>query len=244
MLRIAVVVPCYNESVRLSPDRWLDFLADPANAGIHFFFANDGSTDGTRRVLDDLCTATGQAHLFDFEQRRGKGEVVRRATLDILAAREQEDASFDYVGFWDADLATPLYELPAMRRLARERAFDGVLCSRVRRLGAVIRRRPLRHVVGRVFATVASLMLGLPVYDTQCGAKIFKAEALSEVMREPFTSSWIFDVEIFLRMKRRGFINLYEHPVSAWTEMPGSKMKLLDVVRIPVELLKVHWRYR
>lgn len=244
MLRIAVVVPCYNESVRLSPDRWLDFLADPASAGIHFFFVNDGSTDGTRRVLDDLCTASGRAHLFDFEQRRGKAEVIRRVTLDILAAQEREGASFDYVGFWDADLATPLQELLAMRRLAREHAFDGVLCSRIRRLGAVIRRRPLRHVAGRVFATVASLMLALPVYDTQCGAKIFKAEALSAVMREPFTSSWIFDVEIFLRMKRRGFTNLYEHPVSAWTEKPGSKMKLLDVARIPVELLKICRRYR
>ena len=244
MLRIAVVVPCYNESARMSPGRWLDFLADADSAGIRFFFANDGSTDGTRDVLKELCASTDRAHLFDFEPRRGKGEAIRRATLNILAAGKREDVSFDYLGFWDADLATPLRELPAMRRLAQEHAFDGIFCSRVKRLGAVIQRSPLRHVLGRVFATVASFMLDLPVYDTQCGAKIFRAEALARVMREPFTSSWIFDVELVLRMKRRGFVHLYEHPVSLWTEISGSKMKPLDLVRTPVELLKIHWRYR
>lgn len=244
MLRIALAVPCYNESVRMSPGRWLDFLADADSTGIHFFFANDGSTDGTRRLLDDLCAKTDRAHLLDFDSRRGKGEVIRQAMLKILASREQGDVSFDYVGFWDADLATPLGELPGMRRLAREHAFDAIFCSRVRRLGAIIQRNPIRHVLGRVFATAASFMLDLPVYDTQCGAKIFRADALAQVVREPFASSWIFDVEIVLRMKQRGFVRLYEHPVSAWAEIPGSKMKLLDLARIPIDLLKIHSRYR
>ena len=89
--------------------------------------------------------------------------------LNVLAAAEREDEAFDYVVFWDADLATPLRELLPMRRLVREHHFDAVFCSRVKRLGSVIRHRPLRHVLGRVFATVASLMLRLPVYDTQSG---------------------------------------------------------------------------
>ena len=244
MVRIAVVVPCYNESLRLSPESWLNFLEDGDSAGFHFFFANDASTDGTGRVLRDLCATTSRAHLLDFAPRRGKGEVIRRAMLNVLAAGQRDDEAFDYVGFWDADLATPLCELPALRRLVREHAFDAVLCSRIKRLGSVIRRKPLRHVLGRVFATVASLMLELPVYDTQCGAKIFRAEALAEVVREPFASTWIFDVELVLRMKRRGFVDLYEHPVSAWTEMPGSKIGPLDLARIPVELLKIRLRYR
>lgn len=244
MLRIAVVVPCYNERARMSPGEWLDFLAGPDGAGIHFFFSDDGSTDGTRRVLRDLCAATERAHLLHFPERRGKGEVIRRAVLNILVAGERGGVSFDYVGFWDADLATPLGELPALRRLAQEHGYDGILCSRVRRLGAVIRRRPLRHALGRVFATAASLMLDLPAYDTQCGAKIFRTEAVAEVMREPFVSSWIFDVEIILRMKRDGCVDLYEYPVGAWTEMPGSKMRIRDIFRIPVELLKICRRYR
>lgn len=87
-------------------------------------------------------------------------------------------------------------------------------------------------------------MLDLPVYDTQCGAKLFRAEALDTVVQEPFASRWIFDVELILRMKRRGFVHLYEHPLSAWTEVPGSKMKPLDIARVPRELLKIHLHYR
>lgn len=244
MPRIAVVVPCYNESLRLSPAGWRDFLAGADSAGIHFFFANDGSTDETGRVLDDLCATACRTQRFDFAPRRGKGEVIRRSMLKILAAGAREGQPFDYVGFWDADLATPLRELAVLRRLVEEYAFDAVFCSRVKRLGSAIRRRPLRHALGRVFATAASLTLELPVYDTQCGAKIFKAEALAEVVREPFASSWIFDVELIMRMKRRGYVRLYEHPVSAWTDMSGSKLKLLDFARVPGELLKIHLRYR
>lgn len=241
---IAVVVPCYNESTRLSPGRWREFLADADSAGIHFFFANDGSTDDTARILRDLCATARRAHLLDFVPRRGKGEVIRRAMLKILAAGEREGEPFDYVGFWDADLATPLRELPVMRRLAREHAFDAVLCSRIKRLGTAIERRPLRHVLGRVFAVAASLMLELPVYDTQCGAKLFRTEALAAIVQEPFASAWVFDVELILRLKRRGFVHLYEHPVSAWTDVPGSKMQPLDIAKVPGELLKVHLRYR
>ena len=244
MIRIAVVVPCYNERARMKPEVWLEFLADPDNADIHFFFANDGSTDATPRVLEDLCGKSDSARLFDFAVRRGKAETIRRSALKVLAEATEAGKPFDYLGFWDADLATPLDEIRDIRNLVREYPFDGVFCSRIKRLGAIIERKPLRHVLGRAFATAASLMLNLPVYDTQCGAKMFRSQTLRQVMEEPFVSDWIFDLELIFRMKQCGFDRLYEKPVASWSDVPGSKIKLIDVLRIPVELLKIRRRYR
>ena len=241
MFPVAIVVPCYNESRRMTPEAWLEFLARPGNSDVHFFFANDGSSDATADMLRDLCGRSDRAHLFDFGVRRGKAETVRRATLKVAA---QAAGAFEYVGFWDADLATPLDEIEEMRDLAGERVFDAVFCSRVKRLGARIERKPHRHFLGRVFATLASLVLDLPTYDTQCGAKMFRVGTLAHVMEEPFISDWIFDLEVIFRLKRGGFDRLYEKPVSSWSDMPGSRIKLSDCVGIPIDLLRIWRRYR
>ena len=246
MTRMALVVPCHNESSRLTAEVWLNFLSHPENTDIHFFFANDGSSDSTGTMLRDMCAQSGRAHFVESAVRRGKAETVRRATLRIAgrSAEAQEGGQFDYVGFWDADLATPLHEIGEIRRLLRDRHFDGVFCSRIKRLGAAVDRKPLRHLLGRVFATAASLMLELPVYDTQCGAKIFRYDVVTPIMRDPFVSEWLFDLEIILRMKQCGFDCLYEIPVAAWTDVPGSKIKPMDYIRVPLDFLKIRHRYR
>ena len=236
--RIAVVVPCYNESVRLAPEAWLEFLASPDGANLHFYFANDGSTDATPAVLAQLGERSERIHVLDFGARRGKAETVRRAMLEALGE------GFDYVGFWDADLSTPLAEVPRLAALAVEDRLDGAFCSRVKRMGSTVERSALRHILGRVFATATSALFRLPAYDTQCGAKLFRAEAAAEVLREPFISPWIFDVEIILRMRGQGFDRLLEMPVAAWADIGGSTMRLRDFVRVPIELAKMARRYR
>ena len=242
MLRIALVVPCYNESRRLAPDAWVDFLASPEGAGVSFYFANDGSEDATSAALAQLCSRGERMRLFDFAMRRGKAETVRNAMLTILT--ETTAGAFDYIGFWDADLATPLNEIPRLRRMATEHGPDGIFCSRVKRMGATVERSPLRHALGRVFATAVSLLFRLSAYDTQCGAKLFKADALSEVLREPFISPWIFDVELILRMKQRGRARIVEVPVATWLDAGDSTMKLRDFARVPLELARIARRYR
>ena len=108
------------------------------------------------------------------------------------------------VGFFDADLATPLGAIDDFLAVLRDRPeVEFVLGSRVMLMGRDIRRKATRHYFGRVFATAVSHALDLPVYDTQCGAKILRANAATATLFDPpFRSPWIFDVELIARYLR------------------------------------------
>src|SRR5271163_3481131 len=114
----------------------------------------------------------------------------------MLAALERSDTAF--IGFWDADLATPLGVIPEFIALLSDNdQLQMVIGARIRLLGRQIHRRAVRHYLGRVFTSRVSLILRLPIYDTQCGAKIFRVTPEpSRVLEDRFLSRWVFDVEI------------------------------------------------
>jgi glycosyltransferase involved in cell wall biosynthesis len=183
MARVYLVVPCFNEAERLPEEQFRSFAL--ASDELHLLFVDDGSRDATREVLGRLCDgAPERLHMLSLQQNQGKAEAVRRG---VLAAVER---GADLVEYWDADLATPLFELPRFCELFDERHdLDAVLGSRVRMLGRNIDRRTYRHAYGRVFATAVATLLDLPVYDTQCGSKLFRVnDELKSVFAEPFAS--------------------------------------------------------
>jgi putative flippase GtrA len=152
-----------------------------------------------------------------------------------------------YVGYWDADLATPLAAVPEFVRVLSENpGVDIVLGARVLLLGRRIDRKPLRHYLGRVFATAASLTLRLPVYDTQCGAKLLRAGPSTRALFEqPFGSRWIFDVEMLARYLSHGgtIDGLYEQTISRWADIGGSKVKPIDFLRAFREMIAIYRNY-
>jgi len=238
-VRVTVVVPCYNEEHRLPVDAFRDFAVDGSQ--VDFLFVNDGSTDGTLQRLDKLrAEDPSRFAVLNLEKNSGKAEAVRRGTL---AAIDRWPA---VVGFWDADLATPLTEIPAFLDVFEQRPeIDMVFGARVRLLGRRISRHASRHYVGRFGATLISQTLGLAVYDTQCGAKLFRVnDELRDIFSTPFLSRWIFDVEIIARLvSRRGrdaaAQAIYELPVREWNDVHGSKVKSMDFIRALRDLWKI-----
>jgi hypothetical protein len=119
-------------------------------------------------------------------------------------------------------------------------------------MGRTIERRLWRHYLGRLFATAASLVLDLPVYDTQCGAKLFRATPLlSRVFETPFNARWVFDVEIiarFMELHPRGpdrvATALYELPLRQWIDVHGSKVRPIDFAKSARDLAVIHAAYR
>lgn len=238
-----VVVPCFNEEKRLDGDAFLEYAR--RNPEVGFLFVDDGSRDGTATRLEQLRASEPSAiAVHAMAENSGKGEAVRTGMLVALAA------GCELAGYWDADLATPLDEITRFREvLHADPAILAVLGSRVRRLGADVRRRNLRHYLGRVFATGASVVLRLPVYDTQCGAKLFRADPrVREAFATPLTSRWAFDVEVLARLRAglddgRAKRIFYEQPLRRWSDVPGSKLGARHMAVAFLDLLRI-WRSR
>jgi len=246
---VCLVVPCYNEEGRLDRAAFLDALRNQPN--LFLWFVDDGSADGTTAVHTRLqANVPDRIGVLALGSNRGKGEAVRLGMLDAL---ERLGEGVAHVGFWDADLSTPLSEAPHLQAALNSHAeLVAALGSRVRLLGRDIARRPVRHYLGRVFATAASLVLRLPVYDTQCGAKLFRAgPVLREALTSPFRSRWIFDVELIARLAQAAREAgqdpeawVHEVPLRAWTEMAGSRLRARDYLNAVRDLWVIRRTYR
>jgi glycosyltransferase involved in cell wall biosynthesis len=243
---LALVVPCYNEASRLDADAFLRFVT--THPGVRLVMVDDGSEDGTAAVLEQIrCAAPGAVTVLSLPVNGGKAEAVRAG---ILAASAENPA---VVGFFDADLSTPLAAIDDFLAVLRTRPdVDFILGSRVLLMGRNVKRKAWRHYLGRVFATGVSLALDLPVYDTQCGAKMLRLDAATGTLFDkPFRSRWIFDVELIARYlqlpvaagERARRDRLYELVLPAWQDKPGSKLRWPDFARAAVELGHI-WRER
>lgn len=238
---VSIVVPCFNEARRLDVTTFQGYIDE--NPSVGFIFVNDGSVDDTLSVLRALeSRSPAQVKVIDQTPNQGKGQAVR---VGIVSALEQESR---YVGYFDADLATPLETIRELVEVLDENPrIEIVVGARVALLGRQIARRAARHYAGRLFATAASLVLGIPIYDTQCGAKLFRSNAATAALfRDPFRSRWIFDVEILARhlaaSRRKDAI--YELPLRRWTDVGESRVRWVDFVRAIGEMAAIFHDHR
>lgn len=234
------VIPCYNEASRLDAAAFTALLAD---ARVSVLAVDDGSADLTRSLLEGIALVQPRMAVHAMAHNVGKAEAVRSGMNRALA----EGASV--VGYADADFATPPRELVRLLDAFSD-DVDIVLGSRVQRLGADIRRNELRHFAGRVFATVSAWTVGVPVYDTQCGAKLFRnTPALHAALATPFSSRWSFDVELLARLFGRlpsavttDPSRAIEVPLGQWHDIGGSKLHLPGMVRAFADLVAMYAR--
>lgn len=229
-----LVIPCFNEEARLQPTAFAALLEDPR---VELLFVNDGSSDGTEAALrgfaDAYAGSPGRVRVLSLEHNVGKAEAVRQGMCEALSSQPFG------VGYFDADLATPPSEILRLLRVLYERDAAVVLGSRIALLGRHIERSPTRHYLGRLFATLASAALSLPVYDTQCGAKLFRGTpSLRAALADPFISRWAFDVELIGRLVRGGpetppldVDAFHEEPLLEWHDVAGSKLRATHMAR-------------
>lgn len=241
MRKTGIIIPCYNEYERLKINAFAACIK--TNDNVDFIFVNDGSTDNTREIISGLCNSFPDRIIFiDLEINRGKAEAVRRGILKAIKM------NFEKIGYMDADLSTPLCAMDKLCRLLDKPETMIAMGARVKLLGRKIERKASRHYLGRIFAACASIVLGVPVYDTQCGAKIFKnTKDLNKVFSNPFITKWIFDVEVLARFKllkwdeSKKWIeeSAIEYPLEEWTHASGSHLRLIHYITAISDLLKI-----
>ncbi len=230
-----LVVPCYNEAERLDFAAFATALDTP---GVSLLFVDDGSTDATLGVLQEFATTDPRIDILTISPNGGKAEAVRRGMLQAL------DHDPTVVGFFDADLATPVDEVLRLVSEVDARNADAIIGSRVATLGTNIDRSHIRHLLGRVFATAAAVALDANVYDTQCGAKVFKnTDILKAALGEPFHSRWAFDVELLGRLLAED-ATIVEVPLKCWVHVPGSKIGFAAMVRAGLDLVQIRSHLR
>ncbi len=237
-----LVVPCYNEERRLDGPALLAFAQTQSEIGL--LFVNDGSTDQTAAVLTHLCAQShGVAEALLLERNGGKAEAVRQGVLRAFAQGAQQ------VGYWDADLAAPLDQAPRLLEVLRERPeVEVAIGSRVMLAGRQIERKPLRHYLGRASVTLVDLLVGMPIMDTQCGAKFLRSSpAVMQAFAQPFTAGWLFDVELLCRLRQitgRPVQELaYEVPLDQWCDVGASKIRGSSYLRSLGDLLRIRRQY-
>lgn len=238
-------MPCYNEARRLDTTSFEQFLQ--THEDVRIVFVDDGSSDETRLVLQKLCHENARnTFLLALDTNCGKAEAVRAGVQYALQNLQPE-----FVGYWDADLATPLNDVDNFVRILRTTQVLMVFGARVKLLGRYVERRAIRHYLGRVFATTVSVMLRLPIYDSQCGAKLFRVNAAAHsVFANPFLSKWVFDVEILARYlnildrdPRKLAQVIYEYPLERWVDVAGSKVHARDFMKAFMDVVRIRRKY-
>lgn len=231
-----IVFPVYNEEYRIKKSCFIEFIEN--NPDFQLVFVDDGSTDRSLAILQEIQSKMpARIHIKKLEKNSGKAEAVRQGLLFALGMKPA------ILGYGDADLSTSLDELKRLANKLDTSQYQVLLGSRVKLLGKHIERKMLRHYFGRVFATLASIVLNLGVYDTQCGAKFFKCNnELHKILETPFLSRWVFDIEIMKRLlKTQGMqVNDFvEEPLNEWITVADSKLGLLSMVKAVYDLLKI-----
>lgn len=241
MQKTCVIIPCYNEETRFELEEFNRFLT--SHQELDFCFVNDGSSDGTISLLKNLEVNFATVSVINLEKNLGKAEAIRYAVLNL------DTETYKYIGYLDADLSTSLDEMLRLSTYISETS-KFIIGSRIKTLNTSIERNGIRHILGRTLATVVNtFILKLPIYDTQCGAKLMAYPLAKQIFEKPFVSKWLFDIELLLRtnqLKGTLFCKDYitEVPLNKWHDKGNSRITFMDFIGIPIDLMKIYFHYR
>lgn len=244
-MKTAIIIPCYNEETRINKSAFENFIKSSEN--YHLCFVNDGSKDKTLDVLKAIQqTDQKKVSVIDMKRNSGKAAAVRAGARYL-----HTKSDIEHIGFIDADLSTDFEDFIALDdTLKRNTTLKMVFGSRAKdNDGDGIKKDPLRAIFSKVIKMCVFLILGLPIQDTQCGAKVFKKELIPVIYAKSFLSKWLFDVELFIRLKKymggktQVMEVIHEQALNRWVHVDDSKLGLKDSLEIPLRLLVIWFNY-
>jgi glycosyltransferase involved in cell wall biosynthesis len=242
---VVLVVPCFNEESRFQADAFESFAL--ANAGFRFVFVDDGSSDSTLAILNHTRERIGarQVSILSLSENSGKAEAVRQGMLFAQSPFSSNSHGSEFIGFVDADLAIPLNEMKWMHdKACHLPVIQAVVANRISLLGRTIERQRSRRVISVSFSLLTQFLFRLGMRETQCGAKLFRNEEwLEQILATPFKDRWLFDIELFVRMKQLFGSDfqkvIYEQPLDQCLDIRDSRLQLKDFILAPARLVNL-----
>ncbi len=196
---LSIIIPLYNEERRLSKtfDEVRRFLRTRPNINTEVIFVDDGSSDGTTRVVEAfLPELAGKGQLIKSTPNQGKGSVVRQG---MLAAHG------DYRLMVDADMSTSLDELDKCQEFMKNKV-PIIIGTRKDHGAQLVKKQPwYRQKMGEAYAVFARFATGLTMKDFGCGFKLFSAQAAHNIFSRAFVNRWIFDTEVLVLARQLGY---------------------------------------
>jgi glycosyltransferase involved in cell wall biosynthesis len=228
---ISVIIPAYNEELRLPSTlaRVEQYLIETHWDFHEIIVVDDGSNDGTVDAATNFAEVNRNIRVLRNPGNRGKGYSVRHGMLEARGAWRL---------FSDADLSTPIEELEKLYNAIANGEDEIAIGSRALDRSLIGVHQPgMRETMGRIFNGVMRVAIGLPIADTQCGFKLFRADVAQLVFSRQKLERFGFDAEILYVAYRKG-IGIAEVPVR-WNHVEGSKVNMMNGVQAFGELLQV-----
>lgn len=241
-MKTGIIIPCYNEEKRLDQKAFVQFISE--NPTYHLCFVNDGSKDNTLEVLQIMRNeAPNGISIVDVKKNVGKASAVRAGVRYLYNRKE-----IAHIGFIDADLSTDFKDFKDLVNTLRSNENLSVVFGSRNSGGKGIKRDLFRNLMSKVVKTFILFIIGMPIRDTQCGAKVFSRSIVPVVYGKAFMSRWLFDVEIFLRLKnflgkKSVMKHISEQPLMRWVHVDDSKLGMKDSLLIPVKLFHIWLSY-
>jgi len=227
---ISIVIPAYNEEKRLSDTlRRITAYMDKEKYSYELIVVDDGSTDGTIKILSGIKEKTRNLKIISNGTNQGKGASVRTGVLQSKG---------EYILFSDSDLSTPIEEMESFVKHL-EQGYDIVIGSRSMKNSNILIHQPFyRELMGKIFNRIVNTVVFKGIIDTQCGFKMFKRLPAIELFSSQKINGYAFDVEVLYNAIRKKY-KIKELPVK-WINSPASKVNpvtssiqmLYDILRI------------
>ncbi|MBI3190752.1 glycosyltransferase family 2 protein [archaeon] len=222
---ISIIVPCYNEETRITP--FLKKLMMETNdKKYEVIIVNDGSTDSTLEIVSALIKNRKNTRILSYKKNMGKGFAIKTGVFS---------AKGDFIIFIDADGSIDPAEIKNMEKYAEK--YDAVIGTRASKESVVKKQPVIRKMLGMTFNLYVNVIFGIKIKDTLCGFKGFKRDVARVIFNELKSNRWIFDVELFYKIKK-GRFSLYQMPIH-WVHKENTKIRASDPLKMFVDVFSL-----
>ena len=219
MRKLSIVIPAHNEEKRIEKtlDAYLNYfnlIEKERKLNYEIIVVINNTKDNTEDIVKKFNSKNKKIRYLNFKQG-GKGFAVIQGFKDALKRNS------DIIGFVDADMATPPNQYVNLVLLTEK--YDGVIADRYLPTSEVYPPTTFRRIiVSRIFNLLIRAIMSLPYKDTQCGAKVFRRNAIEKVIPKLSMSQWAFDVELLYHLKKNNF-SIVSSPTK-WIDREYSKI--------------------